>query len=551
MLDLTRLLPGPLATLRLAELGADVLKIEPPGEGDYARSMLQSDADRASGAPSAFYRIVNRGKRSLTLDLKTEAGRAKLIELARDADVLVESFRPTVMTRLGVGYDVLRQVNPKLVYCAITGFGSEGAFADKAGHDLNYIAYAGVLDQLANGDGAPIVPNFQLADLLGGALAAVTQMLAALWHVARGGEGRFLDVSMTHAVHAHNVMAHIALANADEPGTRAGAGLLNGGVPCYNVYRTADDKFVAVGALELKFWQTLCGALGRQVGRAALESRAGHRRRGCEGTDGAPRRVHPRAHARRMDGAPRTARLLRRAGAHAGGSGGASALSRRRLTSRQGLTRLTLVVDEHVLAARDVTANGRDDFGLGHVRGHDAPRNLPFAIDPFDDPASAAERLLQGRRDAAAAQMECWGGPGCFDMFQSVILSIHPVTSARRRVVASSAGPGSQKDMKTAPAPGYSGARFSYGPLPRVRSVHSRSRTRSMASSIRSTAITLRPSTACFGALAFGISATEKPSLAASFRRSCPRGDGRISPASPTSPNVMRPFGRGLLRIDE
>ncbi|WP_250472137.1 CaiB/BaiF CoA-transferase family protein [Caballeronia sp. GAFFF1] len=263
VLDLTRLLPGPVATLRLAELGADVLKIEPPGEGDYARSMLQSDADRASGAPSAFYRIVNRGKRSLTLDLKTEAGRAELIGLARDADVLVESFRPTVMTRLGVGYDVLRQVNPKLVYCAITGFGSEGPFADKAGHDLNYIAYAGVLDQLADAGGAPIVPNFQLADLLGGALAAVTQILAALWHVARGGEGRFVDVSMTHAVHAHNVMAHIALANADEPGTRAGAGLLNGGVPCYNVYRTADDKFVAVGALELKFWQTLCGALGR------------------------------------------------------------------------------------------------------------------------------------------------------------------------------------------------------------------------------------------------------------------------------------------------
>ncbi|MDR5854316.1 CaiB/BaiF CoA-transferase family protein [Caballeronia sp. LZ062] len=263
VLDLTRLLPGPVATLRLAELGADVLKIEPPGEGDYARSMLQSDADRASGAPSAFYRIVNRGKRSMTLDLKTEAGRARLIDLARDADVLVESFRPSVMQRLGVGYDVLRQANPRLVYCAITGFGSKSAFADKAGHDLNYIAYAGVLDQLAEADGAPIVPNFQLADLLGGALTAVMEMLAALWHVARGGEGRFLDVSMTHAVHANNVMAHVALANSDEASTRAGAGLLNGGVPCYNVYRTKDDKFMAVGALELKFWQTLCGALGR------------------------------------------------------------------------------------------------------------------------------------------------------------------------------------------------------------------------------------------------------------------------------------------------
>lgn len=263
VLDLTRLLPGPVATLRLAELGADVLKIEPPGEGDYARTMLQTEAERQSGTPSAFYRIVNRGKRTMTLDLKTEADRAKLIDLARKADVLVESFRPSVMARLGVGYDVLHQANPKLVYCAITGFGSTGPFADKAGHDLNYIAYAGVLDQLAAHDGTPIAPNFQLADLLGGALSAVTEMLAALWHVARGGEGRRVDVSMTHAMHAHNVMAHVALAREDDASTRAGAGLLNGGVPCYDVYRTRDDRFVAVGALELKFWRTLCQALGR------------------------------------------------------------------------------------------------------------------------------------------------------------------------------------------------------------------------------------------------------------------------------------------------
>jgi alpha-methylacyl-CoA racemase len=263
VLDLTRLLPGPVATLRLAELGADVLKIEAPGEGDYARTMLQSEADRLSDTPSAFFRIVNRGKRSMTLDLKSDEGRAQLMELARDADVLVESFRPSVMARLGVGYDVLRAVNPKLVYCAITGFGDAGPFAEKAGHDLNYIAYSGVLDQLATRDGTPIAPNFQLADLLGGALAAVIDMLAALWHVARGGDGRCLNVSMTHAVYSHNVMAHIALENGDHGSTRAGAGLLNGGVPCYDVYRTKDDRFIAVGALEHKFWRTLCDALGR------------------------------------------------------------------------------------------------------------------------------------------------------------------------------------------------------------------------------------------------------------------------------------------------
>jgi alpha-methylacyl-CoA racemase len=199
----------------------------------------------------------------MTLDLKSEQGRAQLVELARDADLLVESFRPSVMARLGVGYDVLRAVNPKLVYCAITGFGDEGPFAEKAGHDLNYIAYSGVLDQLAARDGTPIAPNFQLADLLGGALAAVMEMLAALWHVARGGDGRCLNVSMTHAVHTHNVMAHIAAENGDHGSTRAGAGLLNGGVPCYDVYRTKDDRFIAVGALEHKFWRTLCDALGR------------------------------------------------------------------------------------------------------------------------------------------------------------------------------------------------------------------------------------------------------------------------------------------------
>jgi crotonobetainyl-CoA:carnitine CoA-transferase CaiB-like acyl-CoA transferase len=262
VLDLTRLLPGPVATLRLAELGADVLKIEAPGSGDYARTMMQSHADRLAGRPGAFYRIVNRGKRETRLDLKSEAGREVLLALAREADVLVESFRPGVMDRLGVGYDRLRVENPKLVYCAITGYGSSGPFAMFAGHDLNYIAYAGVLDQLAARDGTPIVPNFQIADLLGGALSAVTQILAALWQVARGGNGRFVDVSMAHASHANNVIAQIALANEGEA-PRAGGGLLNGGVPCYNLYRTRDGRWLAIGALELKFWETLCAALGR------------------------------------------------------------------------------------------------------------------------------------------------------------------------------------------------------------------------------------------------------------------------------------------------
>lgn len=264
VLDLTMLLPGPVATLRLAEMGADVLKIEPPGAGDAARAMMQSSADEVATRPGAFYRLVNRGKRETRIDLKSQSGRNVLLALAREADVLVESFRPGVMTRLGVGYETLSQINPKLVYCAISGYGADSPFADRAGHDLNYIGYSGVLDQLAARDGTPVLPNFQIADLLGGALSAVTQILAALWQVARGGTGRFIDISMAHAAYAYNVVAQVALANDDAAALQPGGGLLNGGVPCYNLYRTQDGRWLAVGALELKFWQAFCKALGRE-----------------------------------------------------------------------------------------------------------------------------------------------------------------------------------------------------------------------------------------------------------------------------------------------
>jgi crotonobetainyl-CoA:carnitine CoA-transferase CaiB-like acyl-CoA transferase len=262
VLDLTRLLPGPVAALRLAEMGADVLKIEAPGAGDPTRTMMQSSADRVAGRPGAFYRMVNRGKRETRLDLKSEAGRTVLRALASEADVLIEGFRPGVMERLGLGYEILRVHNPKLVYCAITGYGSGGPFTRLAGHDLNYLSYAGVLEQLGGRDGAPVVPNFQIADLLGGAASAVAQILAALWHVARGGNGRFVDVSITHNTYENNFVAQVALAN-DGAAPPPGGGLLNGGAPCYNLYRTQDGRWLAVGALELKFWETLCHALDR------------------------------------------------------------------------------------------------------------------------------------------------------------------------------------------------------------------------------------------------------------------------------------------------
>lgn len=269
VLDLTRLLPGPLATLRLAELGADVLKIEEPGAGDGARAMLQSAADRSAGRPSAFYRLVNRGKRETRLDLKSETGRTVLRALVRESHVLVESFRPGVMARLGLDYASLAKINPKLVYCAITGYGATGPFAHRPGHDINYLAYAGVLDQIRGADGTPVIPNIQIADILGGASTALTQILAALWQVTQGGGGSFLDISMTHAIRACNVVAHATLEHAGgqhaaSADLAAGHGLMTGGAPCYNVYKTADGRWLAIGALELKFWEKLCRALGRE-----------------------------------------------------------------------------------------------------------------------------------------------------------------------------------------------------------------------------------------------------------------------------------------------
>ncbi|CAJ0781269.1 Acetyl-CoA:oxalate CoA-transferase [Ralstonia condita] len=262
VLDLTRLLPGPAATRHLADLGATVIKIEDPGPGDYARDMLRSPADRAADRPSLFFRSLNRGKAELRLDLKLAEDREALIEHVRHADVLIESFRPGVMARLGVGWETLRAANPALVMCSISGYGQDGPLAQAAGHDINYVGYAGMLDQLTSIDGTPIVPNVQIGDLLGGALTAVVGILAALVDARATGRGRYIDVSMTDSVFAHNLMAFFAVGTRGQA-SRAGADLLNGGVPCYGVYRTADDRFMAVGALELKFWQTMCDVIDK------------------------------------------------------------------------------------------------------------------------------------------------------------------------------------------------------------------------------------------------------------------------------------------------
>jgi len=255
VLDLTRLLPGAMATLHLADMGADVIKIEDTGAGDYAREM-----GRKRDSMSDFFRLLNRNKRAMRLDLKQVQGREAFLRLARRADVVVEGFRPGVMAKLDVGYDAVAAVNPRIVYCSLSGYGQDGPYAQRAGHDVNYIGYAGVGDQIGT-EQAPVVPNFQIADLLGGTLTAVMGILAALLDAKSSGRGRYVDVAMTDSVLAHAIFPLLGLLERGKAPIR-GTGMLDGGLPCYNVYRTQDGRYMAVGALERKFWETLCDILG-------------------------------------------------------------------------------------------------------------------------------------------------------------------------------------------------------------------------------------------------------------------------------------------------
>jgi len=257
VLDLTRLLPGPVCTLYLADLGADVIKVEDTGAGDYARVL-----GNKPGTVSAFFRAVNRNKRSVSLDLKDPRGREAFAALANGADALVESFRPGVVTALGVDYASVAAINPRIVYASISGYGQSGPRAQLAGHDINYLGYAGVLDQTGTRGGPPALCNLQIADLLGGAAPAAIALLAALVGVQRTGRGRHIDVAMADAALAHSIFPLHAIEQWGRVQPR-GEDLLTGGVPCYGVYPTQDGRWLAVGALEDKFWKTLCTSLSR------------------------------------------------------------------------------------------------------------------------------------------------------------------------------------------------------------------------------------------------------------------------------------------------
>jgi alpha-methylacyl-CoA racemase len=262
VLDLSRLLPGGFCSLLLADFGADILKVEDTGMGDYIRWSPPYHEGAEDSAKSALFLALNRGKRSIRLDLKSDAGKEVLLRLARENDVLLESFRPGVMDRLGVGYERLRQENPGLVYCAITGYGQDGPYTGRSGHDMNYLGLNGLLGLSGEAGGPPVQPGGQIADLGGGALMAAFGILAALRERERSGEGQLVDVSMFDGS-----LAWLALVAAqylaDGAVPRRGKLPLAGGLLCYRPY-ACRDGWVTLGALEPKFWQAWCRGVGRE-----------------------------------------------------------------------------------------------------------------------------------------------------------------------------------------------------------------------------------------------------------------------------------------------
>ncbi len=246
------MIPGPYCTLILAELGAEVVKLEDTGGGDYFRMM----PPLKEGLGGAFY-ALNRGKRSIGIDLKRPEGRELLLRLLPGYDVVVESFRPGVLERLDLHYERLREVHPEVILCSISGYGQDGPLRHRAGHDIDYLALGGVLGTTGDPDQPPAVPGVQIADIAGGAMWATIQILAAL----RSGQGAHLDVSMTEGAMALLAPWFGELAFGAEP-LRRGESMLNGGRACYRSYQTSDGRHLAVGALEPKFWAALCGTVG-------------------------------------------------------------------------------------------------------------------------------------------------------------------------------------------------------------------------------------------------------------------------------------------------
>ncbi|MEU6188067.1 CaiB/BaiF CoA-transferase family protein [Nocardia sp. NPDC047038] len=256
VLDLSTLLPGPVATLFLAEAGADVVKLERPGRGDEMRSY-----EPRFGEASANYAILNRHKRAFAVDLKDPAQRDRALELAAEADVVVEQFRPGVADRLGLGYEAVSSANSRVVYCSINGYGSAGPYATRAGHDLNYLAESGLLGVVVDRRGSPTLPVSVLADIAAGAYPAVVNILLALRQVEATGRGAHVEVAMTSNLQVLGY-GYFATHQVDGNWPVPGGELLTGGSPRYQIYPTADGRHIACAALEDKFWRRLTEIVG-------------------------------------------------------------------------------------------------------------------------------------------------------------------------------------------------------------------------------------------------------------------------------------------------
>ncbi len=264
VVDLSLLLPGPLCSMHLGDMGADVIKVENPRAADLTRYMGEK-FEREGESETGMFLMINRNKRAITLNLKRPEGREVLLKLLEDADILLEGFRPDALKGMGLGYDELKEKFPRLIYCAISGYGATGPYKPLAGHDGNYISYSGLLGITGEKDGAPTLPGFQVADIGGGTQAALVSILGALVARGRTGKGQFLDISMMDGAFSFlSLHAGEYIASGESP--RRGDMPLSGALPNYNVYKCKDGKYVMLGALEERFFRMFL----RQVGKEDL-----------------------------------------------------------------------------------------------------------------------------------------------------------------------------------------------------------------------------------------------------------------------------------------
>jgi crotonobetainyl-CoA:carnitine CoA-transferase CaiB-like acyl-CoA transferase len=257
MLDLSRLLPGAYCSLLLADLGMEVLKVEDPEQGDYMRRL-----GPVRKKDSASFLALNRNKKSMKLNLKIKEGKEIFYKLIQSYDIVLESFRPGVMDRLGIGYQELKKRNSSVIFCSLSGYGQDGPYRERSGHDANYIGLGGALEITGQKNGGPIIPGVQIADIGGGGMMGAIAILAAAIHREKTGEGQFLDISMMDGVVSWLSM-HAAKYFMDGELPKRGEMHLAGRYACYHVYATKDGRYMSLGAMELKFWKNFCEAIGR------------------------------------------------------------------------------------------------------------------------------------------------------------------------------------------------------------------------------------------------------------------------------------------------